>query len=88
MVVRDPILVVRLLCQVLCGDSWSISANDAQLFIGRHSFDTTQRAARALASLASALGLGEEGLDPGLVDEVERSSGSRGKNKVKEDAID
>lgn len=85
-VVWDPVLVVRLLCQVLCGDSWSVRANDAQLLIGRHSFGTTQRAARTLASLTSALGLGEESLNPGLVHGVECSSGSRGKNKVKEDA--
>lgn len=86
MVVWDPALIVRLLCQILGGDSWSISTNDTQLLIGWHSLlGASQRAARALASLASALGLGEESLDPGLVNEEERSGGSGGKHKVEED---
>lgn len=86
-VVWDPALIVRLLRQILGGNSRSVSANDAQLLIGWHGLlGTSQRAARALASLASALGLGEESLDPGLVHEVERSGGSGGKHKVEEDA--
>lgn len=85
--VWDPALIVRLLRQILGGDSWSVSANYAQLLLGWHSLlGTSQRATRALASLASTLGLGEESLDPGLVDEEERSGGSGGKHKVEEDA--
>lgn len=84
--VWDPALIVRLLRQILGGDSWSISTNDTQLLFGWHGLlDTTQRATRTLTSLASTLGLGEESLDPGLVDKVERSGGSGGKHKVEED---
>ena len=86
MVVWDPALIVRLLRQILGGDSWSVSTDDTQLLFGRHSLlGTSQGAARALASLASALGLGEESLDPGLVHEEERSGSSGGKHKVEED---
>lgn len=87
MVVWDPALIVCLLCQILGGDSWSISTNYTQLLIGWNGLlGTSQRATCALASLASALSLGEESLDPGLVDEVERTGSSGGKHKVEEDA--
>lgn len=80
---RDPALVVRLCARC---DSRAISANDGDLVSGVDLLGALGRLLRALAALAAALLLGEEGGDPGVVDEVEGSAKDAEEHEVEEDA--
>lgn len=77
MVLGDPGLVVALVGT--SGDAGRLGAG--QRLSG---FD---RFLALLGGARSALGLREEGLDPGLVDEVEGSAEDSGQEDVQEDAI-
>lgn len=75
MVVRDPALVVVFSINDSNGNG--LGAGE-----GLNDVDSLL----SLLSGAGALGLREEGLDPGLVDEVEGTSESSGEEEVEEDA--
>ena len=81
----DPALIVGL---GTGGDSRAVSADDGNL-VGRVDLlGSTGRLLGALAALATALLLGEEGGDPGVVDEVDGSSEGAQEDDVEEDAGD
>jgi hypothetical protein len=87
-VLWDPALIVGLLRICTGCNSRSISTNNRNLLIGRHSLLGAQRGALgALAALASTLSLGEQGLDPGLVYEVNGSGEGGEEEKVQEDTV-
>lgn len=71
MVVGDPALVVRLAGGLGAGEG--IGGIDGLL--------------DGLLGGAGPLGLGEQGLDPGLVDEVEGAAKRGSEDKVQEDAV-
>lgn len=68
------------------GDGGSISAHNGDLVSGINALASTRRLLGALAALSTALLLGEEGRDPGLIDEVEGSGEGTEKDEVEEDA--
>jgi hypothetical protein len=70
-VVGDPALVVRLAGGLGAGEG--VSGVDGLL--------------DGLLGGARLLGLGEQGLDPGLIDEVEGASEGGGEDEVEEDAV-
>jgi hypothetical protein len=72
--IGDPVLVVGSAGE---GDAGGLGTGEVG--VGLESLDDLLGGARAL-------GLGEEGLDPGLVDEVEEAAEGRGEEKVEEDA--
>jgi hypothetical protein len=79
----DPALVVGLCAG---GDSGAVGTNNSNL-IGRVDLlGAERRLLRALATLAAALLLGEEGGDPGVVDEVGDSAEDAENNEVQENA--
>lgn len=78
----DPALVVLR----AAGDSRAVSTNDSDLLSRIDLLGALRRLLSALATLAATLLLGEEGADPGVVDEVDGSSESTEEDKVKEDA--
>ena len=86
-VLRDPALIICLLGLSTSSNSWSICANDRDLVLRSHSLlRATGRTLGTLTTLSAALGLWEEGLDPGLVDEVEGSGEGCEEEEVQEDA--
>jgi hypothetical protein len=74
----DPGLVVTLV---------SASSNSGRLGAGQwlSGFDGLFA---LLSGTGSALGLGEEGLDPGLVDKVEGATEDTGQEDIQEDAVE
>lgn len=80
---RNPALVVDLGAR----DGGAISANNGNLLGRVDLLGATGGLLRALATLASATLLGEEGGDPGAVDEVDGSGEDSEENKVEEDAV-
>lgn len=87
MTLRDPALVISLLGQCTSRDSWSISTNDRHLLLGVKCLLGSGRGTLcALATFSAALQLWEEGLDPGLVDEVQGSSECGEEEEVEENA--
>lgn len=87
MVLRDPALIIHLLSLSTGRNSWSICSNHRHLFINRDCLlCACGRTLSALSTLATTLCLREESLDPGLVDEIEGSSGGAGEEEVQEDA--
>jgi hypothetical protein len=64
---RDPTLVIGLCAR---GDSRAISTDNSDLIGGVDLLGLARGPLRALAALATTLLLGEEGGDPGVVDEV------------------
>lgn len=71
MVGRYPGLVVSLCAR---GNSWAVGTNDADL-VGRIDLLSTLRGSLcALTTLTTALLLGEEGGEPGIVDEVDSAT--------------
>jgi hypothetical protein len=86
-VLRDPALIIRLLGLSTSSNSRSIRTNDRDLVLRSHSLlGATGRTLGALATLSAALGLWEQGFDPGLVDEVESSGEGGEEEEVQEDA--
>jgi hypothetical protein len=84
---RNPALVVSLLCHCSTGNSWSISTNNRDLILWINCLlAACRRTLSALATFASTFQLWEESLDPGLVDKVEGSTEGSEEDKVKEDA--
>lgn len=79
----DPALVVSL---GATGNGRAIGADDADLLRGVDLLGALRRALCALTALATALLLGEESGDPGVVDEVAGTSKGTSKDKVEEDA--
>jgi hypothetical protein len=79
----DPALVVGLGTR---GDSRAVGADNSNLVGGVDLLGATRRLLGALAALATALLLGEEGGDPGVVDEVDGSSESAQEDDIQEDA--
>jgi hypothetical protein len=80
---RDPGLIVG---HSTAGDSRAISTDNADL-VGRVDLLGTARGALGtLTALAATLLLGEEGGDPGVVDEEDGTSEDTGEDKVEEDA--
>jgi hypothetical protein len=79
----NPALVVGLCAG---GDSGAISTDNSNLISRVDLFGAERRLLRALATLAAALLLGEEGSDPGVVDEVGDSAEDAQNNEVQEDA--
>jgi hypothetical protein len=77
----DPALIVSLGSR---GNSRTISAQDGDLISGVDLLAATGRALGALAALAAALLLREEGSDPGVVDEVDGSGEDAGEDCVQE----
>jgi hypothetical protein len=81
---RDPALIVRLCA---AGDSGAVSADNGNL-VGRVDLlGAERRLLRALAALAATLLLGEEGGDPGVVDEVRDSAEDGENDEVQEDTV-
>jgi hypothetical protein len=78
----DPALVVRLRTG---GYSGAISTHDSDLVRGVDVLGPSGGLLGALAALATTLLLGEEGADPGVVDEVAGATESAEDDKVKED---
>lgn len=79
----DPALVV---CLCARSDGGAIGADNSNLVSGIDLLGSERRLLGALSALAAALLLGEEGGDPGVVDEV-RDAAENGKdNEVQEDA--
>lgn len=81
---RDPALIVL----GARGDSRAISTNDSDLLGGIDLLGALGRLLGALTTLAAALLLGEEGGDPGVVDEVHGSSESTEEDEVEENAVE
>jgi hypothetical protein len=82
---RDPALIVRLCA---AGDSGAVSADNGNL-VGRVDLlGAERRLLRALAALATTLLLGEEGGDPGVVDEVGDSAEDGENDEVQEDTVE
>lgn len=79
---RDPALIVLR----AASDSRAISTNNSDLLSGVDLLRSLRGLLGALATLAAALLLGEEGSDPGVVDEVDGTSESAKEDEVKEDA--
>lgn len=80
---RDPGLVVG---GGTAGDSWAISADNADLLGRVDLLGTARGALGTLAALAATLLLREEGGDPGVVDEVHGTSEDTAEDEVEEDA--
>jgi hypothetical protein len=80
---RDPALIVRLRAR---GNSGAIGTNNGNLVGGVNLLRSAGGTLRALAALATTLLLGEEGGDPGVVDEVRDSAKGAKDNEVEEDA--
>jgi hypothetical protein len=80
----DPALIVGLRAG---GDSRAISTNDSDLVGGVNLLASAGGPLGALAALATALLLGEEGADPGVIDEVAGATEGAEDDKVKEDTI-
>lgn len=88
MMFGDPLLVIRLLGKGTRRNSRSIRANDADLILrGNGLLGAEVGAAGTLAAFTAAAGLREEGLKPGLVDEVEGAEEGGGEEEVEEDAV-
>jgi hypothetical protein len=82
----DPALVESAsLCAA--GDSRAIGADDRNLVSGVDLLALAGRARGALAALAAAALLGEEGGDPGVVDEVADTAEGGEEEEVEEDAV-
>jgi hypothetical protein len=79
---RNPALIVRLCAG---SDSGTISTNNGNLVGGVDLLGTKRRLLCALATLAAALLLGEEGGDPGVVDEVRDAAEDAKNDEVQED---
>ena len=80
---RNPALVVGLCARC---DGRAISTDDSDLIGGVDLLGLARGPLRALAALATALLLGEEGGDPSVVDEVADSTERTEDDQVKEDA--
>lgn len=78
---RDPALVVL---SAGC-DGWAVSTNNSNLLRGVDLLSSLGGPLSALTTLAAAFLLGEEGTDPGVVDEVDGSSKGAEEDKVEED---
>ena len=84
----DPVLVICLLGQVLVGNSWSITSNNAELLLNWDGLlGASKGAASTLTTLASLAGLWEESLDPGLVNVVHGSSSGGSEDQIEEEAL-
>ena len=79
---RNPALIIALRCHRSSGHSRSISPRSRNLLLRVNRLLRN----RTLATLAAALQLWEERLDPGLVDKVESSQEASEEEEVKEDA--
>jgi hypothetical protein len=79
---RDPALVVL----GARGDSRAIGTDNGDLLGGVDLLGALGRLLGALTTLAASLLLGEEGGDPGVVDEVDGSSEGAEEDEVEEDA--
>lgn len=75
-VVRDPRLIVVLVD----------TRGDANRLVARQGLGDLDGLLALLASARSLLGLGEQGLDPGLVNEVDSATEDAGQEEVEEDA--
>jgi hypothetical protein len=79
----DPALIIGL---GTSSDSRAISTNNSNLLGGVDLLGSLGRLLSTLATLAAATLLGEEGGDPGVVDEVDSSGESTEEDDVQEDA--
>lgn len=79
----DPALIVGLSTR---GDSGTVSTDNSNLVGGVDLLGASGGLLGALAALAAALLLGEEGRDPGVVDEVDGSGEGAQEDSVQEDA--
>ncbi len=87
MVVRNPALIIGFLGQSSSRNGRSISSNNRHLLLNWDSLlGSSGRTFGTLASLASAFGLWEEGLDPGLVDKVEGADEGSEEEEIQKDA--
>lgn len=87
MVGRNPGLVVgSTTCQGTAGDSRTISTDNADLLGRVDLLAATRGALGSLTTLAATLLLGEEGGDPGVVDEVNSTGKDTAEDEVEEDA--
>ena len=87
MVLRDPALIICLLGLSTSGNSGAVCTNDRNLVFRSHGLlGTTGRTLGTLPTLSTTLGLWEEGLDPGLIDEVEGSGKGGEEEEVQENA--
>lgn len=91
MVAGDPALVVALVSITAARETGGFVARES---VGSLGLDHGRSAARSLlatglrgTALAGGLGLREESLDPGLVDEVEGRAENAGQEEVEEDAV-
>jgi hypothetical protein len=81
---RNPALIIGLCAR---GHGGAVSTNNGNL-VGRIDLlGLARRHPGALTTLAVALLLGEEGADPGVVNEVDSSAKGTEDDKVKEEAI-
>lgn len=84
--VRDPALIIRLGRYATCHRG-AISTSQHLILGANSTRGTWCRTLSAVATLASAaLCLREEGLDPGLVDEVDGSSENGEEDEIQEES--
>jgi len=81
---RDPALVI---CRCLRCHGRSIGSENGDLISWINLLRLAGRFLGAFAALASTALLGEEGADPGAVDEIACASEGSAKKKIKEDAV-
>jgi hypothetical protein len=79
----DPALIVGFSTR---GDGRAVGTDNSDLVGGVDLLGATGRLLGALATLATALLLGEEGGDPGVVDKVDGSGKGTKDDKVQENA--
>jgi hypothetical protein len=85
---RDPRLVVGSTTgQGTAGDSRAVSTDNADLLGRVDLLAATRGALGTLTTLAATLLLGEEGGDPGVVDEVDGTGKDTAEDQVEEDAV-
>lgn len=86
MSLRDPAFIISSLTPTR--DGRSISSHNTDLIIRIHLLSPRSGFARAGSVFAATFVLGEEGRDPGVVDEIDCSREEAEEEEVEEDAVD
>lgn len=81
---RNPALVI---CRGFRGHRWSIGSNDGDLISRINLLRLAGRFLGAFAALASTALLGEQGTDPGAVNEIACASEGSAEKEIEEDTV-